>query len=70
MVKDYNIKKFHTMNVQPVLVFGKKMTQMNGYIAQTLTVVFGVMLTALNKVNRHTSVCYAKPVLCDLCSTA
>jgi len=43
--KDYSIKKFYTMNV---LVFGKKMTPMNGYNAQTLTVVFGVMLTVLS----------------------
>jgi len=31
--KDYNVKKFHITNVQPVSVFGTMTTQMNGYDA-------------------------------------
>jgi len=30
LATDYNIMKSRQMSVQPVLVFGKKMTQMNG----------------------------------------
>jgi len=53
------------MNMQPVSVFGKKMTRINDCSVQTVNVECGVMQIALNKVNKHMSVCFAKLVLYD-----
>ena len=57
---DYNIMESLQMSVQPVLIFGKKMTRMNGWSVQTVNVECGVMQIVLNKVNKPMFVCYAK----------